>query len=158
MPGTVTLTVNTLVKEALYCPWFHRNEVLFFPLNFRASGATYGSSQAKGQIWATVDGLLHSNARSDLHHSSGQRWIFTPLSKARDRICILKDSLFGSFPLSHNGNSGSEVLMNLLAAKRTELSTSEFPALTEKFLSNLEFPYIIVYRMPNTLLTVWVAL
>ena len=32
----------------------------------------------------------------DLHHSSQQRWIPNPLSKARDRTCILMDVRFVS--------------------------------------------------------------
>ena len=48
---------------------------VFFSL-FRAAGATYGSSQAWGQIEATAAGLHHSHSNvgsepfCDLHHSS----------------------------------------------------------------------------------------
>ena len=28
----------------------------------------------------------------DLHHSSWQRWILNPLSKARDQTCVLMDA------------------------------------------------------------------
>ena len=52
----------------------------------------YGDSQAKGLIGA-VDPPACATATAtgdlsyvfDLHHSSPQRWILNPLSKARDR-------------------------------------------------------------------------
>ena len=41
----------------------------------------HGGSQAKSRIWAVA---------TSLHYSSQQRWIFNPLSKARDRrTCVL---------------------------------------------------------------------
>ena len=40
-----------------------------------------------------------------LHHSSRQRRILNPLSEARDRTCVLKDTSQICFPLCHNGNS-----------------------------------------------------
>ena len=39
----------------------------------------------------------------DLHHSSLQHQILNPLSKARDQICILKDTSWVLNLLSHNG-------------------------------------------------------
>ena len=50
---------------------------------FRATPVAYGSSQPRGQIRTVATGL---------HHSSGQCQILNPLSKARDRTCILRDS------------------------------------------------------------------
>ena len=41
----------------------------------------------------------------DLHHSSWQCQILSPLSKARDTTCILMDIKSDSFPLSHGRNS-----------------------------------------------------
>ena len=38
----------------------------------------------------------------DLHHSSWQHWILNPLSRARDRTHILKDTIWVFNPLSHN--------------------------------------------------------
>ena len=59
---------------------------------FRASPVAYGSSPARGQIGASVASLRHSHTRSEplshvcnLHHSSWQCWILTPLSEARDQ-------------------------------------------------------------------------
>ena len=58
---------------------------------FRVVPATYGGSQARGQIGAAAAGLhqSHSNTRSELclrlHHSLWQRPILNPLSEARDR-------------------------------------------------------------------------
>ena len=49
---------------------------------FRAISVACGSSQAEGWIGAIAAGL---------HHSSWQCWILNPLSKARDRTCILVD-------------------------------------------------------------------
>ena len=37
----------------------------------------------------------------DLHHSSWQRQILNPLSRARDRTCILMDTSWALNPLSH---------------------------------------------------------
>ena len=55
-----------------------------FPFSFclfRAALTVYGGSQATGQIVA-----------AGLHHSSRQRWILHPLSKARDRTYVLMDA------------------------------------------------------------------
>lgn len=48
--------------------------------------------------------------------------------------------------------------MDLSLQKRIELLISEFQAFIEKVFNHLGFPYIIVYRTPNTLLAVSVAL
>ena len=64
----------------------------------RATPAAYGDSQARGQIGAVAPSLhrSHSNTRSrpyrDLQHSSRQHRILNPLSKARDRTCVLMDA------------------------------------------------------------------
>ena len=50
----------------------------------------HGGSQARGPIGAVDANLHHSTAMQDLsricnlHHSSRQRWILNPLSKAMD--------------------------------------------------------------------------
>ena len=54
----------------------------FFSAFFRAAPAAYGISQSRGRIRAAAAGL---------HHSSRQHQILNPLSKARDRTCILMD-------------------------------------------------------------------
>ena len=41
----------------------------------------------------------------DLHHSSWQRWIFNPLSEARNRTRNLMDASQVHLLLSHKGNS-----------------------------------------------------
>ena len=41
----------------------------------------------------------------NLHHNSRQRWLFNPLSEARDQNHILMDTSRVHNPLSHNGNS-----------------------------------------------------
>ena len=58
---------------------------------YRAAPTAYGGSQARGLVRAVADGLCqsHCNASSEphlhLHHSSQQRQILNPLSKARDQ-------------------------------------------------------------------------
>ena len=60
----------------------------------------------------------HSTATWDLshvcywHHSSWQRWILTPLSRAKDWTCILMDTGWVLNPLSRNGNSASAFLIS----------------------------------------------
>ena len=44
------------------------------------------------QLPATAIATLDLSCIYDLHHSSRQRWIFNPLSEARDRTCVLKDT------------------------------------------------------------------
>ena len=62
----------------------------FFFFFFVATPAAYGSSQAWDQIGAAAASLYHSHINLgsshiwDLHHSSWQRWILNPPSKARD--------------------------------------------------------------------------
>ena len=61
----------------------------------------YGDFQARDQIGAVAAGLHHSHSKArskpclrvcDLHHSLPQCRIFNPLSKARDRTCVLMDT------------------------------------------------------------------
>ena len=65
---------------------------------FRATPAAYGSSQARGLIGTTAASLHHSHSMwdlsrvCDLHHSSQQRQILNPLSKARGQTLILMDT------------------------------------------------------------------
>ena len=68
--------------------------VLFFCL-FRATPGACGDSQARGQNRVVAAGLHHSHSNADpshIHHSSQQPWILNPLSKARDRTCLLIDT------------------------------------------------------------------
>ena len=66
---------------------------------FRAAHATYGSSQGRGWIGAAAARLHHSHTTCylscvcNLHHSSWQHWILYPLSEARDRSCVLMDTI-----------------------------------------------------------------
>ena len=70
-------------------------QFFFFFCFFRAVPMAYGGSQARGRIEAAS--LHHSAAMRDpslicnLHHSSWECWIPSPLSKARDLTCILMD-------------------------------------------------------------------
>ena len=96
---------SKIVYKSVFCFFF----CLLF---FRAAPAAYGGSQARGPIGSTAASLCqsHSNARSKQHlqptpqsligditaaglyHSSWQGWILNPLSKVRDRTCILMDT------------------------------------------------------------------
>ena len=55
-----------------------------------ATPEAHGSSQTKGWIRATA--MPDPSHVCDLHHSSWQRQILNPLSKARDLACILMDT------------------------------------------------------------------
>ena len=65
---------------------------------FRAALAAYRGSQTRGQIGAVIAGLhhSHSNVRSELHlwptPQLRATWSLNPLSKARDRTCVLMDA------------------------------------------------------------------
>ena len=73
--------------------------VFYFILFFlRATPVAYGSSQARGELelqliaYSTATATWDPSHVGDLHHSSRQRWIPDPLSKAGDRTCILIDT------------------------------------------------------------------
>ena len=91
---------------------FIEKKIFFFWL-FRAALAAYGSSQARGRIRAVAAGLHHSHRKRKIQAvsatyaiaTSQQHRILNPLSKARDRTCILMDTRSDSFPLSHYGKS-----------------------------------------------------
>ena len=95
-------------RDVLICPpvgnyWrrkllnssFPTPKTLFFFLLFRAPPTAYGGSQARGRIWATAAACITATTTQDqshvcdLHHSSWQHWILSPLSKARDWTCNL---------------------------------------------------------------------
>ena len=61
--------------------------------NTLAAGAGL-QHQTRGPIGAVTAGLhsSHSNAGSNLHHSSWQHWILNPPSEARDQTSILLDA------------------------------------------------------------------
>ena len=67
-----------------------KKEKKFFCL-FRAIPVAYGGSQARVQLellplaYARATATPDPSFICDLHHSSRQRWILNPLSKARDR-------------------------------------------------------------------------
>ena len=90
--GTIKqgLPVHTLTCTLVY--------LLFFFCLFRAVPTAYGGSQGRDQIGAAATDLCHShsNMGSELHlqptRSSQQRRILNPLSKARDRTCVLMNA------------------------------------------------------------------
>ena len=57
------------------------------------------------QLPATTTARLDPSCSCDLHHSSWQRRILKPLSKAKDQSHILMDTSWVPNPLNHNGNS-----------------------------------------------------
>ena len=63
----------------------------FFFCHFRAAPVAYEvprlGVELELQLWAytTATATPDPSSVCDLHHSSGQRWILNPLSKARDR-------------------------------------------------------------------------
>ena len=71
---------------------------------FRDAPTAYGSSQTRGLIRATAAGLPTATAMPDashicnLHHSSWQRQILNPQSKARDGTHILMDTRWIHLP------------------------------------------------------------
>ena len=76
---------------------------------FTVTPATYGNSQARGQIRAAVTGYTTTTATPDPSsicslHSLWQCLILNPLSKARDQTCIFTDTV-SVITLIHNGNS-----------------------------------------------------
>ena len=73
---------------------FHRSESFLGPhpghMEFPRVGVKWELQlPAYTRATATVD----PSCICDIHHSSGQRWISDPLSEARDRTCILMDTL-----------------------------------------------------------------
>ena len=69
--------------------WEASASLFFFFFLFRAAPAvSNGSSQATGWIGPAMPDLSYI---CNLHHSSRQRWICNPLSKAWDGTCILVD-------------------------------------------------------------------
>ena len=66
--------------------WLGKKTAFFLPpLFFRATGAAYGSSQARGRIGALATATWDLSRVCDLYHSSRQYQVFNLLSKARDQ-------------------------------------------------------------------------
>ena len=63
----------------------------------------------ESELWplayTRATGMPDRSCICDLHHSSQQRQILNPLSKARDQTCIFMDSSQVCNPLSQVGNS-----------------------------------------------------
>ena len=57
--------------------------------------------------YATATATWNLSHFCDLQHSSRKRRILNPLSKARDRTCLLMDTSQIINPLSRNGNSST---------------------------------------------------
>ena len=80
--------------------------VLFIYL-FRAAPLAYKCSQAGGRIGAVAVGLYHRDPSRvyDVHYSSWQRQILSPLGKARDRTCFPMDTSHIHFCWTMTGTS-----------------------------------------------------
>ena len=65
---------------------------------FRATPATYGSSQARVEselqlrVYTTATAKPNPSRICDPHHSPQQHQILNPLSEARERPCVLMDT------------------------------------------------------------------
>ena len=76
----------------------YAKSLFIYFLSFRAAPGAHGGSQARGWIGAVAPAYATDTATPDpncicnLHHSSRQRRILNPLTKARDRICVLMDT------------------------------------------------------------------
>ena len=93
---------KTFFLEDGFCaPWILSPPFIYLFI-FRVTPVAYGSSQARGWITAAAAGHRHSHSNvrfffrgffpshvCNLHHSSQQRQILNPLSKARDQTCNL---------------------------------------------------------------------
>ena len=77
---------------------------------FRAIPAAYGSSQARGPVRATAANLWDLNLVCDLHQSSWQRWILSPLSKARDWTWVLMDTSQVRYHWAMTGTPNAEII------------------------------------------------
>ena len=87
----------------------------FFFLLFRATPTAYGNSQARGGIGDAAAGLhcSHSSEGSESHLLLPTPQLMDmpdSLSEARDQTCLLMDTSLVHNPLSHNENSGREML------------------------------------------------
>ena len=78
--------------------------IYIFPFFFLfiAAPAAYGNSWARDLIgaaagaYATATATLNLSHSYDLYHSLWQHWILNPRSKARDRTCILTETMLYS--------------------------------------------------------------
>ena len=97
-------------------------EGLFFFLLFRAAPAAHGSFQARGPIRPTVASLCHSHSNISMSHIHGsqQRWILSPLSKARDQTYNLTIPSQICFHCTMTGTPTWKVLL-LLSISQDEL-------------------------------------
>jgi len=102
------------VQISVWIPAFF---FFFFFWIFRAISAAYGGSQARVKLelqplaYTTAAATRDPSYICDLHHSSWQRWILNPLSEAKGLNPHPHGYQKGSLPLSHDGNSGSLLLI-----------------------------------------------
>ena len=62
-------------------------------------------SELQLPAYTTVTAVQDPSRLCDLYHSSWQHWIPNPLSKAKGQTCILVDTSWIGFWLSHSRNS-----------------------------------------------------
>ena len=94
----------------------NRSFILFHFGLFRPTSATYGSSQARGQIGATAPGLHHSHSILNLCRSLWQCQILNPLTRARIKPESSQTLCQVLSPLSHYGYSQSIILESRFVA------------------------------------------
>ena len=98
----------------------------FFFCLFRATPMAHGGSKARGRIGAVATGLCQSHSNTglssvcNLHHSSWQRQLLNPLSKARDRTHNLMVPRRIRQPLRHDGSS-RDAVFSMCVPQRQQL-------------------------------------
>ena len=92
--------MNAPSSRVLFSFFYFYLFIFFVFCLFRATSMAYGGSQVRDPIQLKLKLLAYTTATAtrdpshicDLHHSSQQRRILNPLSKARDQNCVLMDA------------------------------------------------------------------
>ena len=156
--------------------WYRNKWVFFF---FLAAPVAFGSSWARGRIWAaaaactTVMEILDPICICNLCCILQQCQIFKPLSEARDQTCILMDTMLVLNPLSHKKNSnkwfflidyfaawdwGKKKKMGMLVIKSNSLESNKYKCLWNfNILKEIISQYSTKFSCPRFTksLTVW---
>ena len=82
----------------------------------------------------------------DLHYSSWQCWILNPLSRAKDRTCVLMDTKSVLLLLSHNGNSHQQYF-KVPDNSSWSQGWDQLVLQTEIFRVNYKFPVYVVFLL-----------
>ena len=85
--GTQEMVVDFFFFFLSFFFWFL--ELCLCPMEVSRLG---GRIEAVAAVYTTAPATQDPSHICDLHHSSLQRWILNPLSKAKDQTCILMDT------------------------------------------------------------------